>query len=181
MHRLILPFEYLKTMKTDHFLSFLQSSKENFRVKGKLGKRIVGINRLWRSVKRCVSPWQTKWEGVLQLCKGRSQWIIEAWNTMAVRERHTSRQLEWREIPWISSWADGHKTISRKFLCPMQAFRFVLTSKGNFLIEKWPCQNVIFKVLPEEWHQDCSKLGRWADEELESDYKTNIKAQKKYI
>ena len=35
------------------------------------------------------------------------------------------------------------------------------------------------QTSPRGWHQDCSKLGRWADEKLESDYETNVKAQKK--
>ena len=176
---LLLPSS-VKTMKTDHFLSFLQSSKENFRVKGKLGKRMVGINRTWGRVRRCVSPWQTRSrKECSSYTKRHSQWITEAWNTMAARGM-AQLQGSWSEEKYLGYQAKPITQSQEEFLCHMQAFRSVLTSKGNFFFNwKMTLSECHLQSSPRGWHQDCSKLGRRADEKLASDYKTNIKTQEK--
>lgn len=127
---------------------------------------MVGINRTWGRVRRCVSPWQTRSrKECSSYVQRHSQWRTEAWNTMVARGM-AQLQGSWNEEKYLGYQAEPITQSQEEFLCHMQAFRFVLTSKGIFfLIGKWPCQNVIFNVHPEG---DIKTVQSWAGGQMRS-------------
>lgn len=81
----------------------------------------------------CEPLTEEKWEGVLQLCKG-AQPVNNRSMKYYGSQGNGTLQGSWNEEKYLGYQAEpmGIKQSQEEFLCPMQAFRFVLTSKGNF-------------------------------------------------